>query len=167
MQLFLNLLLIHTSGPLPKDIPARQLMSPTIEKKTELSPPDTFLSYSVGPPNNIARKPPDFDDEYDLNNGDDLEIVMITRDAELGDMSSDDESGRSSIPLVNHNHFDVHEKETLISDMKENNVIEFNARLRMLAVRELRKPGKSKLRVASLHSVKAYAAYDDVKIKCK
>ena len=134
------------SGPLPKDVPARRLMSPSPERV--MSPPlqsDKHLSNSTDSPFPIARKPPDFDDdEYDLNNGDDLEIVMITRDAELGDASSDEEGGRSSIPLVNHNHLEEDDHGgNLIIEMKENNVLEFNSRLRMLAVRELRKPGKS------------------------
>ncbi|KAK2155545.1 hypothetical protein LSH36_237g04058 [Paralvinella palmiformis] len=128
-------------GPLPKDIPARQLMSPTPEEQPE-PPPGIKLNTNqeITTPNSIPHKPPDLNEDYDLNSGEDLEIVMITQDAEMNDTHDEEKNGRTSIPLVNHNHSDV--KEPKIKAMKEKKIWEYNAHLRVLAVKELRKPGQ-------------------------
>ena len=67
---------------------------------------------------------------------------MITQDAEMNENVNEEKNGRTSIPLVNHNHSDV--KEPKIKAMKEKKIWEYNAHLRVLAVKELRKPGRSK-----------------------
>jgi len=118
-------------------------MSPTPEEQPE-PPPGIKLNTNqeITTPNSIPHKPPDLNEDYDLNSGEDLEIVMITQDAEMNDTHDEEKNGRTSIPLVNHNHSDV--KEPKIKAMKEKKIWEYNAHLRVLAVKELRKPGQSK-----------------------